>query len=115
MGQTEGKEAGGKHHRHHGGDDHNAQGSESSQRVYLDMTLKGVTELIPPPKELLPFVMDVNPHDTGFVFRYIEALSLESNKLTSLRGLEKVLHLPLLIELNVSNNLIESVDDGTPM
>ena len=78
----------------------------------MDLTLQRIETLIPPPKEMLPFMMDMSAHEQGFVFRYLEALSLESNKLKSLRGLEKVLHLPLLIELNVSNNGVEIVEEG---
>ncbi len=47
-----------------------------------------------------------------FVFCYLEALSLASNELQSLVDLQKIKHLPLLMELDVSFNLVEELDEG---
>eukprot|EP01087_Luapelamoeba_hula_P001011 TRINITY_DN1076_c0_g1_i2.p1 TRINITY_DN1076_c0_g1~~TRINITY_DN1076_c0_g1_i2.p1 ORF type:complete len:1930 (-),score=528.69 TRINITY_DN1076_c0_g1_i2:16-5805(-) len=83
---------------------------QQMERIYLDLSCRGLKTLTPAPRDLAPFCEP--PHRApGLAFRYLEALSMHNNFLTSLQGLEKVLHLPLLIELDISDNTIETIDD----
>ncbi|KAL6054010.1 NADPH:sulfur oxidoreductase [Balamuthia mandrillaris] len=83
------------------------------QGVYLDLSSRCLTDLSEePPSELLPFMQPPNLlAGEEAVLTVLESLSLAHNKLPSLEGLECVLHLPLLVELDAHDNLLELVDD----
>jgi Leucine-rich repeat (LRR) protein len=84
------------------------------RRVYLDLANRGLKSLIPPPSELEEFIRPSFSSGADLEFIYLEALSLAHNHLTVLAdGLLQIKHLPLLMELDVSHNQLDALDEGT--
>jgi hypothetical protein len=85
------------------------------RRVYLDLSSRGLKGLIPPPHELEDFIRPTSSGDDA-EFIYLEALSLAHNQLTFLGdGLLQIKHLPLLMELDVSHNQLDALDEGAAL